>query len=44
VRAEVRAAVAMAGREHLFLAPGCAIASYAFPELIHAARDEAARV
>jgi uroporphyrinogen decarboxylase len=44
VRAEVRAAVAMAGRERLFLAPGCAIASYAFPELIHAARDEAARV
>jgi uroporphyrinogen decarboxylase len=44
VRAEVRAAVAAAGRERLFLAPGCALATYAFPELIHAARDEAARV
>jgi uroporphyrinogen decarboxylase len=44
VRAEVREAVAAAGRERLFLAPGCAFATYAFPELIHAARDEAARV
>jgi uroporphyrinogen decarboxylase len=41
VRAEIRDAVAQAGRERLFLAPGCALATYAFPELIRAARDEA---
>ncbi|HBL15283.1 MAG TPA: uroporphyrinogen decarboxylase, partial [Elusimicrobia bacterium] len=43
VRAEVRDAVARAGREKLFLAPGCALATYTFPELIRAARDEARR-
>lgn len=44
IRAQVRDAVAAAGRERLFLAPGCAVATYAFPELIRAARDEASRV
>jgi uroporphyrinogen decarboxylase len=43
LRAEVRAAVQEAGRHKLVLAPGCAIATYAFPELIRAVRDEAAR-
>ncbi|HEU5319910.1 MAG TPA: uroporphyrinogen decarboxylase, partial [Methylomirabilota bacterium] len=43
VRAQVREAVAAAGRERLFLAPGCALSTYAFPELIRAARDEARR-
>jgi len=43
VRAEVREAVAQAGREKLFLAPGCALPTYTFPELIRAARDEARR-
>ena len=43
IRAEIRGAVATAGRERLFLAPGCALATYAFPELIRAARDEARR-
>jgi hypothetical protein len=32
-----------AGREKLFLAPGCALPSYSFPELIRAARAAAAR-
>jgi uroporphyrinogen decarboxylase len=39
VRAEVRRAVAEAGREKLLVAPGCAIPTYSFPELIRAARD-----
>lgn len=43
IRAQVRAAVAEAGPERLILAPGCALPSYAFPELIRAARDEARR-
>ena len=43
IRREIRAAVAEAGREKLFLAPGCALATYTFPELIRAARDEARR-
>jgi uroporphyrinogen decarboxylase len=43
VRAEIRAAVAAAGRERLFLAPGCAVPTYTFPELIRAARAEAGR-
>ena len=41
IRGEIRDAVAAAGREKLFLAPGCALATYSFPELIRAARDEA---
>jgi uroporphyrinogen decarboxylase len=41
VRAQVRSAVAEAGRERLFLAPGCALPSYAFPELIRVARAAA---
>ena len=43
IRAEVRAAVADAGRERLLLAPGCAVPTYTFPELIRAARDAATR-
>lgn len=41
IRREIRDAVAAAGREKLLLAPGCALATYTFPELIRAARDEA---
>ena len=40
VREQVRAAVAEAGTRKLFIAPGCAIPSYSFPELIRAARAE----
>jgi uroporphyrinogen decarboxylase len=43
IRAEVREAVAAAGRERLLLAPGCAVPTYSFPELIRAARDAATR-
>ncbi len=43
IRTEIRDAVGQAGREKLLLAPGCALATYAFPELIRAARDEARR-
>jgi uroporphyrinogen decarboxylase len=44
VREQVTSAVAAAGREKLLLAPGCAVPTYSFPELIRAARDAAARV
>ncbi len=43
VRAEVRQAVSEAGRERLLLAPGCAVPTYSFPELIRAARDAATK-
>jgi uroporphyrinogen decarboxylase len=43
IRAEVRQAVADAGRDRLLLAPGCSLATYAFPELIRVARDATAR-
>jgi uroporphyrinogen decarboxylase len=43
IRAEVRRAVADAGREKLLVAPGCAIPTYSFPELIRAARDATTR-
>ena len=43
IRDEVRGAVAEAGRAKLLLAPGCAVPTYSFPELIRAARDEAGR-
>jgi uroporphyrinogen decarboxylase len=43
VRAQIRGAIAEAGRDKLFLAPGCAVPTYSFPELLHAARDEAGR-
>jgi uroporphyrinogen decarboxylase len=43
IRAEVAGAVAEAGRTRLLLAPGCALPTYAFPEVIRAARDAAAR-
>ncbi len=41
LREQVRHAVAEAGRRRLLLAPGCALPSYSFPELIRAARDAA---
>lgn len=44
LRAEVRDAVAQVGRERLLLAPGCAVATYTFPELIRAVRDEVERL
>jgi uroporphyrinogen decarboxylase len=44
IRAEVLDAAAEAGRERLLLAPGCAIPTYSFPDLIRAARDAATRV
>lgn len=37
VRGQVRDAIAAAGKDRLFLAPGCALPSYAFPEQIRAA-------
>jgi uroporphyrinogen decarboxylase len=43
LRAQIRAAVAEAGRARLLLSPGCSVATYAFPELIRVARDAAAR-
>jgi uroporphyrinogen decarboxylase len=44
IRAQIAGAAAEAGRDRLLLAPGCAIPTYSFPELIRAARDAAARV
>jgi len=43
IRAEIREAMAATGGDRLLLAPGCALATYTFPELIRAARDEARR-
>jgi uroporphyrinogen decarboxylase len=40
IREQVRTAVAEAGTRKLFIAPGCAIPSYSFSELIRAARAE----
>jgi hypothetical protein len=40
VREQVRSAVAEAGPRKLLIAPGCAIPTYSFPELIRAARAE----
>ena len=40
IREQVRSAVEEAGTRKLFIAPGCAIPSYSFPELIRAARAE----
>jgi uroporphyrinogen decarboxylase len=44
VRAEIQGAVAEAGRTKLLLAPGCALPTYSFPELIRVARDAASKV
>jgi uroporphyrinogen decarboxylase len=44
IRAQVRDAVASAGRQGLLVAPGCSLATYTFPELIRAARDEVERL
>ena len=43
VRAQIRAAIDEAGPQKLFLAPGCAVPTYSFPDLLRAARDEAGR-
>jgi uroporphyrinogen decarboxylase len=43
VREQVRSAIAEAGTRKLFVAPGCAIPSYSFPELIRVARAEAGK-
>jgi len=43
IREQVRAAVAEAGPRKLMIGPGCAIATYSFPELIRAARSEAGK-
>jgi uroporphyrinogen decarboxylase len=43
VREQVRSAVAEAGPRKLLVAPGCAIPTYSFPELIRAARDQAGK-
>jgi uroporphyrinogen decarboxylase len=43
LRAQIASAVADAGRERLLLAPGCAVATYSYPELIRVARDAATR-
>ena len=43
IRDQIRSAVAEAGRTKLFLAPGCAVPTYSFPELIRVARDAAAQ-
>jgi uroporphyrinogen decarboxylase len=40
IREQVRSAVAEAGARKLLVAPGCAIPTYSFPELIRAARAE----
>jgi len=43
IRAQIRSAIAEAGPQKVLLAPGCAVPTYSFPDLIHAARDEAGR-
>jgi uroporphyrinogen decarboxylase len=40
IREQVRTAIAEAGTRKLFVAPGCALPTYSFPELIRAARAE----
>ena len=40
LREQVRSAIAEAGPRKLLIAPGCAIPSYSFPELIRAVRAE----
>ena len=41
LREQVRSAKAQAGPTKLILAPGCSVATYSFPPLIHAVREEA---
>jgi uroporphyrinogen decarboxylase len=41
LRQQVRAARAQAGPTQFILAPGCSVATYSFPPLIHAVRDAA---
>jgi uroporphyrinogen decarboxylase len=43
VREQVRRALAAGGPTRFILAPGCSLPTYAYPPLIRAARDEAAR-
>ncbi|HEX2311711.1 MAG TPA: hypothetical protein VHH91_13460 [Vicinamibacterales bacterium] len=40
VREQIRAAIVEAGPQKLLVAPGCAIPSFSFPELIRAAQAE----
>jgi uroporphyrinogen decarboxylase len=44
IRAQIASAVAEGGRDGLILAPGCSLATYTFPELIRAARDEVEKI
>jgi uroporphyrinogen decarboxylase len=44
IREQVESAAAAAGRERLILAPGCAVPTYTFPELIRVTRDASRRV
>ena len=44
LRTQVRDAIDATGGRGLLLAPGCAIATYTFPELIHAVRDESGKL
>ena len=41
LREQVKAAKGQAGPRKLILAPGCSVATYSFPPLIHAVREEA---
>jgi uroporphyrinogen decarboxylase len=43
IREQVRTAISEAGPRKLLLAPGCAIPTYSFPDLIRAARAEAGK-
>jgi hypothetical protein len=43
VREQVRRALAASGDSRFILAPGCSLATYAYPPLIRAAREESAR-
>jgi len=43
IRGQIKRSIEDAGPEKLFLAPGCALPSYAFPELIRAAHAAVAR-
>ncbi len=43
LREQVRSALSQAGRSKFILAPGCSVATYSFPPLIQAVRDESRR-
>jgi uroporphyrinogen decarboxylase len=44
IREQIRSAATVAGHERLILAPGCAVPTYTFPELIRVARDASRRL